>query len=131
MRVEGMVYGSLPLEWNSLDGEMVCCPVCQMTFTFVANDHMALEDGQYDDKAGWSGRGNLRTIWMSCESSHSWQLCIGSNEGSTYLFYRYHPDWINQGEMISETCPALSWPHALTGSRSERIKTLVNRRARG
>jgi hypothetical protein len=70
----------------SSQGSVIVCPICGLEYNHVQSLGTRLGHDNY--QAGWSGRGNLHVITMSCEEGHTWELCLGEHKGNVFFFGR-------------------------------------------
>lgn len=69
------------------------CPKCRCNRVSAHGARTKKGNDNYDAQGGgWSGRGNLLAIRMSCEEGHNWDICIGFHKGDSAIFVRIGED---------------------------------------
>jgi hypothetical protein len=82
----------LKLDANDGAGQVILCPICGFQYNHGFDENgmasVLLFEGEDDYKAGWTGRGDLLVIQMTCEEEHQWEMCIGFHKGTMHAFAR-------------------------------------------
>lgn len=70
-------------------GQTLLCPVCRFEYNHV-DGHAFFEGNDNWEAAydGHTGKGDLHVLQMSCESGHTWDLCVGFHKGICDIFVR-------------------------------------------